>query len=236
MYIPENLFPLVNIIMVVWLVIAVIAGYKKGLIWGVLRILGAVASIFIAWILAEGVSSIIYLYPIKLAPFSATSVGDIVYRKLNYYLWFVVIFIICMIILALIRPIFNAITELPVLKEVNGICGALLAIVETFIFFIVITLVLNGALIRNGKDVIENTALRYVEGGAQQLSVLLNNKFSENVAIQKMISDPLSLTEEDIHSIIDWLSRSKVSSDTIREFLTNYGIDVNVINQYLGNN
>ena len=69
MYIPENLFPLVNIIMVVWLVIAIIAGYKKGLIWGVLRILGAVASIFIAWILAEGVSSIINLYPIKFAPF-----------------------------------------------------------------------------------------------------------------------------------------------------------------------
>ena len=58
---------------------------------------------------------------------------------------------------------------------------------------------------------------------------------SENVAIQKMISDPLSLTEEDIKSIIDWLSKSKVSSETIREFLTGYGIDVNVINNYLGN-
>ena len=235
MYIPENLFPLVNIIMAAWLIIAVVIGYKKGLIWGILRILGVIASIFVAWILAEGISGIINLYPKKFTPFASTGIGDVVYVKLNYYLWFVVIFIVCTIILVLIKPIFQAITELPVVKEVNGACGALFAVVETFLFFIVITLVLNGALIKNGKDVIENTALRYVQGGAEQLSVLLNNKLSENVAIQKMISDPLSLTQDDIHNIIDWLSRSKVSSEAIREFLTNYGVDINTINQFLGN-
>ena len=235
MYIPENLFPLVNIIMAAWLIIAVVIGYKKGLIWGILRILGVIASIFVAWILAEGISGIINLYPKKFTPFASTGIGDVVYVKLNYYLWFVVIFIVCTIILVLIKPIFQAITELPVVKEINGACGALFAVVETFLFFIVITLVLNGALIKNGKDVIENTALRYVQGGAEQLSVLLNNKLSENVAIQKMISDPLSLTQDDIHNIIDWLSRSKVSSEAIREFLTNYGVDINTINQFLGN-
>ena len=221
--------------MAAWLIIAVVIGYKKGLIWGILRILGVIASIFVAWILAEGISGIINLYPKKFTPFASTGIGDVVYVKLNYYLWFVVIFIVCTIILVLIKPIFQAITELPVVKEINGACGALFAVVETFLFFIVITLVLNGALIKNGKDVIENTALRYVQGGAEQLSVLLNNKLSENVAIQKMISDPLSLTQDDIHNIIDWLSRSKVSSEAIREFLTNYGVDINTINQFLGN-
>ena len=75
MYIPENLFPLVNIIMVVWLVIAIIAGYKKGLIWGVLRILGAVASIFIAWILASiciRSSSLRFQLPVSVTSYTAS--------------------------------------------------------------------------------------------------------------------------------------------------------------------
>lgn len=235
MYISENLFPLVNIIMAIWLIVSLVMGYKQGLIWGILRILGVVASIFVSWILADGIASIINLYPKALAPFSETNVGDIVYTRLNYYLWFLVIFIVCIIILAIIKPVFKAITEIPIVKEVNGILGAVLGGLESFIFFMVLTMVLNGALVKNGKDVIENTAFKYVQGASEALSTILNNSMSENVAIQKMISDPLSLTEEDIKSIIDWLSKSKVSSETIREFLTGYGIDVNVINNYLGN-
>ncbi len=235
MNIPENLFPLVNIIMAIWLLISIIVGYKQGLIWGVLRILGVVASIFIAWILADGIAGIINLYPKNLAPFSDTNVGDIVYQRLNYYLWFLIIFVVCMVILAIIKPVFKAITEIPVLKEINGVLGAALGGLETLIMFVVITMVLNGALVKNGKDVIEHTALKYIQGGSEALSTVLNNSMSENVAIQKMISDPLSLTEEDIKSIIAWLSKAKVSSETIREFLTGYGIDVNVINNYLGN-
>ena len=235
MYISENLFPLVNIVMIIWLLVSLFVGYKQGLIWGILRILGVVASIFFSWILADGIASMINLYPRALAPFTNTNVGDIVYRRLNYYLWFLIIFIVCMIILAIIKPVFKAITEIPVVKEVNGILGALLGGLETIILFGVLTMVLNGALVKNGKDVIEHTALKYVQGASEALSTVLNNSMSENVAIQKMISDPLSLTEEDIKSIIEWLSRAKVSSDTIREFLTGYGIDVNVINNYLGN-
>lgn len=235
MYIPENIFPLVNIVMIIWLIISMVGGYKEGLIWGLLRILGVLASIFISWILADGIANIINLYPRGLAPFANSNVGDVVYRRLNYYLWFLVIFIVCMIILAIIKPVFKAITEIPIVKEVNGILGALLGALETIILFGVLTMVLNGALVKNGKDVIEHTALKYVQGASEALSTVLDNSMSENVAIQKMISDPLSLTEEDIKSIIEWLSKAKVSSESIREFLTGYGIDVNVINNYLGN-
>ena len=59
MYISENLFPLVNIVMAIWLIVSLVVGYKQGLIWGILRILGVVASIFVSWILADGIASII---------------------------------------------------------------------------------------------------------------------------------------------------------------------------------
>ena len=59
--------------------------------------------------------------------------------------------------MAIIKPVFKAITEIPIVKEVNGILGAVLGGLETFIFFMVLTMVLNGALVKNGKDVIENT-------------------------------------------------------------------------------
>ena len=62
---------------------------------------------------------------------------------------------------------------------------------------------------------------------------ILSKSFKENVAIQKMISDPLSLDVEDLKSIIEWLESSSISSEDIYEFLINYGIDVEKLNKII---
>lgn len=48
-----------------------------------------------------------------------------------------------------------------------------------------------------------------------------------------MISDPLSLEKEDLKSIIEWLEKSSISSEEIYQFLINYGIDTNKLNELL---
>ena len=62
---------------------------------------------------------------------------------------------------------------------------------------------------------------------------VLKDTLAENLAIQKMLSDPLSLQKEDISNIINWLKRSQVDSQQIYEFLLKYGIDTEVLNSLI---
>ena len=71
--------------------------------------------------------------------------------------------------------------------------------------------------------------------GSRQTMSVISRSFSQNVAIQKMLSDPLSLTEDDLTSIVSWLNNSKLSRDTIREFLIKYGIDPAKVNELIDN-
>ena len=62
---------------------------------------------------------------------------------------------------------------------------------------------------------------------------ILKDTLAENLAIQKMLSDPLSLQKEDISNIINWLKRSQVDSQQIYDFLLKYGIDTEVLNSLI---
>ena len=62
---------------------------------------------------------------------------------------------------------------------------------------------------------------------------VLKDTLAENLAIQKMLSDPLSLQKEDIANIINWLKRSQVDSQQIYDFLLKYGIDTEVLNSLI---
>ena len=234
MEIPVSFLPFINIAVVAGLVIAVIVGYVKGFFWELIKVLGLVVALFLSWIIAPGISQLIFIIPKKWAPFAGTSVGDLVYQRLNYLVWFIIILVVCLIILQLIKPVFKVLTEIPIIKQVNKILGILLGVVQAFLIMLTVTYLLNSALVSNGKDVIEQTFLKYVQSAARGISTIATNSFSENVAIQKLISDPLNLNDEDIKSIIDWLSKSKLTSEQIRDFLSGYGIDVNKINEYLG--
>ncbi|MBQ1341856.1 MAG: CvpA family protein [Erysipelotrichaceae bacterium] len=233
MTIPENVIPLINLAMIARVIVAAISGYKKGFIWEVLSILGVLVSILIAWIVAPGLADVIYIFPKNYAPFNGTSVGDILYGRLNYIVWFIIIVILLLILLHIIKPLFKAITELPVLKQINGSLGAVFSVVKIRIMFVVILYVLHSAVISNGKDIIEKSFFKYVEMASHKTMAVVSNSFYENIAIQKMISDPLSLTEEDLQNITLWLKKSKLSSDQIREFLVKYGIDPNKVNELI---
>lgn len=235
MKIPESYIPLINIGLVVWLLIAIIMGYKKGFLWQLVRLLGLLVCVAVSWIVAPGLAKLINLFPKAWAPFANTSVGMIVYERINFLCWFIVVILIGLIILMIIGPLFKALTELPFLKQANGILGALLGIIRTFIFFMVVTYLLNSALIKNGKDIIEKSWVKYINMATDKVVAIISNSFDENVAIQKLLSDPLSLDKNDLKSIIDWMQSSKLSSDQIRDFLNGYGIDTNTINELLGN-
>ena len=236
MLIPMGFVPVINVLVVVGLIAAVVVGYIKGFIWELLKVLGLIASAFLCWIVSPGLSQLIAIYPRNWAPFGGTSVGDLIYEKINYFAWFIILMIVCLIIIALLKPIFKVLTEIPVLKQVNQGIGALLGLIKYFIAIFLVTYVMNSALIGNGKEIIASSFLKYAEMATKTVSQLASKVFNENLAIQKLVSDPLNLTQEDITNIVGWLSKSKLTPEQIRDFLENYGLDVNQVNDLLGNN
>ncbi|MBR5049255.1 MAG: CvpA family protein [Erysipelotrichaceae bacterium] len=233
MTLPQNSELFINIGVIAIIAISLIIGYIKGFLWQILKIIGILAVIILSWILSSGLSELIQIFPRKFAPFASTGLADLFYDKINTICWFLILFVIGLLILAVLKPLFNAITEIPVIKGINKTLGALLSLIPAFLLIVVVTFILNSAIFANGKDVVNNSLLRYTDKVIDYTSNLFKGIFSENVAIQKMINDPKSLTEDDLHNIIDWMKINKISADSIRDFLTNYGIDIDYINQLL---
>ena len=235
MEIPLSVVPFINIGIVVWIALALFTGYKKGFLWEILKTLGYLAAAVLSWIVSPGLAETINIFPKAWAPFAGTSVGELVYTRINYVVWFIIVFLVIVILLALLKPLFGAVTELPVLKNLNGILGALFSLLTTFILMLVVVYILNTALIKNGKDVIDQSFLKYIQMAGTGLLAFVRDSFSENVAIQKLLSDPLSLTDEDMGTIISWFKNAKLTREQVVDFLQKYGFDYEKINQYMEN-
>lgn len=233
MTLPSNSVIFINLGVVLVLIISVIIGYTKGFLWQLVKLLGIIGLILFSWILAPGLSDLVHVFPRKYAPFNDTSLADIFYDKINTLCWFVIVLIVGLIILALIKPLFKVVTEVPVIKQVNQFVGAILSLIPATIAIVLTTYLFNTAIFTNGKDMVNNSLLKYSDKLVDKVVVLLNKSFEENLAIQKMISDPLFLKEEDVKSIINWLKTNQLSSQEIYDFLLKYGIDANVLDQLI---
>ncbi len=233
MTLPSNSVIFINIGVVLLLVISVIIGYTKGFLWQLVKLLGILGLILFGWILAPGLSDLVHIFPEKYAPFNDTALADIFYDKINTLCWFVIVLIVGLIILAIIKPLFKVVTEIPVIKQVNKFVGAILSLIPATVMIVLVTYLLNTAIFTNGKDIVNDSVLKYTDTVVEKVVVLLNKSFEENLAIQKMISDPLSLKETDVESIITWLESNKLSSQEIYDFLLKYGIDTDMLNKLI---
>ena len=231
MTLPSNSVLFINVGVILFLLISIVLGYKRGFLWQVIKTHFAV--LLLSWILAPGFADLIKIFPKKYAPFQETPLADVFYDKINVLVWFVIIFIIGLIVIAIIKPLFKVVLEFPIIKQFNSLLGAFFALIPAFIIVIIMTFLLNTAIFTNGKDIVDNSVLKYTDTVTEKITSILSKSFQENVAIQKMISDPLSLELEDIKSIIEWLEKSSISSEDIYQFLINYGIDVDKLNQLI---
>ena len=225
MTLPSNSVVFINIAVIAFLIISLVVGYMKGFMWQLVKTLAVLGVILLCWIVAPGLSKLIQVFPAKYAPFQDSPLSSVFYDKINTLCWFLIVLVVGLIVIAIIRPVFNFITELPVVKQVNKIVGALLSVLFTYI--------LNTAIFTNGKEIVNNSILKYTNVVVDKVADILKDTLAENLAIQKMLSDPLSLQKEDISNIINWLKRSQVDSQQIYDFLLKYGIDTEVLNSLI---
>ena len=158
MTIPEEYFIFVNIAAILIFIIFAITSYRNGMLLQIISLTYTVISVFVAWFLAPILAVRFPLVKVE-ALYKLYDVGPLV----NSFVYFVIIFVIMRIIYLFIYPLFKSVSKIPFLGSVNKIGGLIVGIINAMIVIILLSLLLSTPLIKNGKEVKENTIFKYAD-------------------------------------------------------------------------
>ena len=205
-------------VLIVWLILSLWIGYKRGLLLQLYNLLALFAAVLFAWVLSEPFAKVFTIFKPEVGAFNQTAIEELILTRINSALWFVILFIGISILIALLRPLIKAMGKIPGFKTINSFFGALFALIGYYITVLILILLLSTPLITNGQTVVDESGLLYVKQYSSVFFDYASIRFEENVAIQKMISGE-SLSMSDSASIREWLLSQGISESDIIEFL-----------------
>ncbi len=137
---------MVDMIVILLLLVGFVIGWKRGLFKQIMRFVGSILAMIIAYALAETVSPLLRSF-IPFPNLGNSSILNIVLSngivENAFYnaIAFVITFIIAKIIISILTSVLNVAARIPVLKQVNSLAGGVFGLVETFLFVFVVLLV-----------------------------------------------------------------------------------------------
>lgn len=224
MIIPLTMIPYVNIFIVVFVAIMLFLGYQRGFLYQVFSLLGVLSAILISWFFAPVVASQVHIYPEEWCPFAYTDFADIFYDKMNTLIWYIILFAIVSIIFALLKPLAKAVQKIPLIGSVNKVLGMIFGLIPSLVVILFLTYFMSTPVVKNGKDVIDQTWLGPIRNASTNVVYILQKPYEVNEALQKLIADPISLTEEETKLVLEWLISEHDNTDEVYEFVNEHSI------------
>lgn len=216
---PSEFLPYVSIVLVIWLLIDIYRGYKRGLILQVVDLVSTFVALFAAWILAP-VFEKIYSF-VEVSGNGYVTISQLVGQQANRLIWVVVLFIIIRIALLVIKPIASLISKMPLVKQVNSSVGGVFSILYFFIKLVILTVILTTPVVKNGNEVIEKTPLKYVQQVSEPIVEQVFDFIGRNEAFQSILFEQ-RLSDSQAASLETWLKSKGFTNNEIKEFLKNY--------------
>lgn len=174
MFIPENAYYLINVLIVIIYLLSIILAYKKGFLFEVLNFFGFILACLMAWfaspVLAEQ-------YPLLTMPLvsdvpldlETTVIMGILYPVLNVLIWFFIVLVCIKLIISILLPIFQKFSDVPVLGFFNRLAGAAFGFLNATIWAFIISLVLSLPFITNGMEIKEKSFLKPISEVSDQV-------------------------------------------------------------------
>lgn len=225
MNISFTVIPYVNVFILVFVGLSMYIGYKRGFLYQIFTLLAILTAIFISWFFAPVVSNLYHIYPENWSPFAYTQFADIFYQKLNTLSWYILLFLIVMILCMLLKPVARSVQKLPVIGFVNQILGMFFGLIPSIVLIMFATYFLSTPLVKNGKDIIEQTWLLPIRNATTNVVSLMKEPYQMNEAIQKITSDPISLNQEDLQLLVDWLTKENNDTEGIYDFIDEHSVE-----------
>ncbi len=219
MQISSEWFIIINLGLIAIVVYQLIRGYHLGLVERLFALVSLVLTLIFSVELANYFNSMVNIFSITSENVSQNALNLV----LNYIIWLVLSFIIIRIGFALIKPIILKIANFPIIRWVNKLAGLAFSTIMSWIILVFICLLLMTPLVKNGREVIQNTVLSYVQPTAFLITSQTKLEIEEYIALQRVIiEDALA---EDIEKVKDLLAKNGFSEEAIKEFLSAKGYD-----------
>ena len=219
MVIESQTYMVINIAVLIIAVVQVLVGIKRGFLIQLMDCVGLLVSLFVAWLFSPVLSEWAAIVPETLNPARETILGPWVYGLMNQIVWFIAIFIVCRLVLLLVRPIIKMLGKIPLVKQVNQLLGGLFGLVNTGIWLVVFSIILMLPFFENGQQVIDATLLSMPGKAAAVLNEKLLEMPQDENQLQKLVEGWDQLTDEDRTMIKDWLNDNQLTCQNLQELL-----------------
>lgn len=219
MVIESQTYMVINIAVLIIAVVQVLVGIKRGFLIQLMDCVGLLVSLFVAWLFSPVLSEWAAIVPETLNPARETILGPWVYGLMNQIVWFIAIFIVCRLVLLLVRPIIKMLGKIPLVKQVNQLLGGLFGLVNTGIWLVVFSIILMLPFFENGQQVIDATLLSMPGKAAAALNEKLLEMPQDENQLQKLVEGWDQLTDEDRTMIKDWLNDNQLTFQNLQELL-----------------
>ncbi|MCH1941014.1 CvpA family protein [Holdemania massiliensis] len=219
MVIESQTYMVINIAVLIIAVVQVLVGIKRGFLIQLMDCVGLLVSLFVAWLFSPVLSEWAAIVPETLNPARETVLGPWVYGLMNQIVWFIAIFIVCRLVLLLVRPIIKMLGKIPLVKQVNQLLGGLFGLVNTGIWLVVFSIILMLPFFENGQQVIDATLLSMPGRAAAVINEKLLEMPQDENQLQKLVEGWDQLTDEDRTMIKDWLNDNQLTFQNLQELL-----------------
>ena len=219
MVIESQTYMVINAAVLILAAIQILIGVKRGFLIQLMDCVGLLLSLFAAWLFSPVLAEWVAIVPASLNPARDTVLGPWVYGLMNQIVWFIAVFIICKLILLLVRPVVKMLGKIPLVKQANQLLGGLFGLVNTGIWLVVFSILLMLPFFENGQQVIDATLLSMPGKAAAVINEKQLEMPQDENQLQKLVDGWDQLTDEDRTLIKDWLNDNQLTFQNLQALL-----------------
>lgn len=216
---PTDWIVYLNGVLIIWLLIEIYQGYKRGLLLQLVDFVGTFVSLFIAWVISPVFEKVYAFVAIEGNGF--ITVNQVVSQQINRLVWFVILFAAIRLLLMLVTALASFISKMPLIKQVNSAIGGVFAVLLFIFKMVVVCILLSTPIVKNGNQIVERTWLNKIESVTAPISSSVDQFIQRNDAIQSIILNQ-RLTPEQEDAMSKWLYEKGFNEKEIKEYINSY--------------
>lgn len=193
-----------NIAIIAFYMLMFFLGYKKGFLLQLVDLIGLLIAIYIAWLFAPVLAHYFEICPPSLMPLQGTIFGDAISTYINQGIWFIIILVAVKLLLLIVRPLVKAIQQIPLLKQVNGLLGAVFSFVSSTIWIILIAFILTFPVFSMGQSIVQQSLMQVILDGSSNVVKDIEGPLQKNDLLNKLTQDMNDLSENDREDLKQW--------------------------------
>ncbi|MDE6953271.1 MAG: CvpA family protein [Erysipelotrichales bacterium] len=209
---------IIDIIFVVFFIFMAIIGYVKGFITRLYDLITTILVIYISFLFASPLSSVVSLYDYDPSDLVSTMIGQSINMFLVFLCIFIVLFIAKKLIGIALKPVLKGIVSRFSLTEgLDKLLGVTLSLIEALFISYIVVLLCITPLFPNAKVMVEDTLItqnvlklvpsmtQYMEDMTSAIEKIQDGSHSKEnlITLMLMAEDLHLLSEEQITTIID---------------------------------